>query len=89
MQRGWVVSADYRIIIEAMKSAREANGLSQRELARRLGKPPSFVNKIELLERRLDVLEFVAIARAMGLEPKELFGKVMVALEENRDAIIR
>jgi len=33
--------------------------LSQRELARRLGKPPSFVDKIKQLERRLDILEFI------------------------------
>ena len=80
MQRGWVVSPDYRSAIDAIAAARAVHGISQRELARRLGKHPSFVNKIELLERRLDILEFVAIAKAMGVNPKELFASVLAAL---------
>jgi transcriptional regulator with XRE-family HTH domain len=57
--------------------------VSQRELARRLGKPPSFVNKIELLERRLDVLEFVIISRALGLDAGELMTKILNLLPED------
>lgn len=80
MQRGWVVSPDYRAAIEAVKLSRVGKGISQRELARRLDKPPSFVNKIELLERRLDILEFIAIARALEIDPKALLDKILVAL---------
>ena len=82
MQRSWVVSPDYRSAIEAVKAARVAAGIGQRELARRLGKPPSFVNKIEILERRLDLLEFIAIALAIGIEPSELADQVRRALPE-------
>lgn len=69
MQRGWVVSPEYRELIDVIAAFRREIGVSQRELARRLGKPPSFVNKIELFERRLDVLEFIAIAEALGERP--------------------
>ncbi len=72
MQRGWVVSPDYRAAIDTIRKARADLGVSQLELARRLEKPPSFVNKIEQLERRLDILEFIAIAQALGLEPGNL-----------------
>ena len=72
MQRGWVVSPNYRTAIEAITEAREKAGISQRELARRLNKPPSFVNKIERLERRLDILEFLAVAAALSVEPDQL-----------------
>lgn len=82
MQRGWVVSPDYRAVIDALKDARTQAGISQRELARRLGKPPSFVNKIEQLERRLDVLEFIVIAEAMGLQAGELLKQVRQALPD-------
>lgn len=82
MQRGWVVSPHYRSAIDAIKAVRVESGITQRELARRLGKPPSFVNKIEQLERRLDVLEFIAIARAMNIEPGALLGAVEGALPE-------
>lgn len=80
MQRGWVASQNYRATIEAVQAARKELGLSQRELARRLNKPPSFINKIELLERRLDILEFVALARGMGLAPSDLLARIMSKL---------
>ena len=82
MQRGWVVSSDYRAAINALKDVRTEAGISQRELARRLNKPPSFVNKIEQLERRLDVLEFIVIAQALEIEPKALLGSLMAVLPE-------
>ena len=65
-----------------LRDIRQRAGLSQRELARRLSKPPSFVNKIELLERRLDVLEFIAIARAMEIAPQELLSRIIAALAD-------
>lgn len=80
MQRGWVVSPEYRTAIDAIKAARVEQGLSQRELARRLGKHPSFVNKIEQLERRLDILEFIAIARAIGVAETALLQTIVQAL---------
>lgn len=80
MQRGWVVSPDYRALIDALKDARTQAGVSQRELAHRIDKPPSFVNKIELLERRLDVLEFIAMTEAIGLRPDELLRQARATL---------
>lgn len=68
MQRRWVVSPHYRLLIANLTSYRERMGVSQRELARRLGKPASFVNKIELMERRWDLLEVAAYARALDVE---------------------
>ncbi len=80
MERSWVSSGAYRAVIEELVTAREAAGVGQRELARRLGKHPSWVNKIERLERRLDVLEFIAIARAIGLSPDSLLKRIDEAL---------
>jgi transcriptional regulator with XRE-family HTH domain len=82
MQRGWVVSPGYRAAINALKETRMGRGISQRELARRLGKPPSFVNKIEQLERRLDILEFIAIAEAMEMRADVLLAHLRAALPE-------
>lgn len=76
MQRGWVVSPEYRATIEAIRAVRMRSNISQRELARRLNKPPSFVNKIELLERRLDIWEFIQIARALDLKPEGLIAEI-------------
>lgn len=85
MQRRWVVSPDYRALIDALKEVRSQAGLSQRELARRLDKPPSFVNKIEKIERRLDLLEFIAIAEAMGFRPEEVLARLRRALPDRID----
>jgi transcriptional regulator with XRE-family HTH domain len=43
--------------------------MTQRELARLLHKPPSYVGKIEKCERRVDLIEFLAICVAMDLDP--------------------
>lgn len=80
MQRGWVASADYQAVIRAIRSIREGKGLSQRELARRVGKPPSFINKTELRERRLDILEFITLAQAMDMSAIDLLEAVVAAL---------
>ena len=81
MQRAWVGSAEYRSAIAALKNARQRRGVSQRELARRVGKPPSFVNKIELLERRLDIVEFILIAQALGEVPGRLLDEIQAAVQ--------
>jgi len=55
-----------------MVEARKQAGLTQSELAQRLRRPQSFVAKYESGERRLDVVEFVAIANAIGVDPLKL-----------------
>jgi len=72
----WVTSPAYRKVIEGLREARTAAGLTQRDLAARLKKEPSWVAKIELGERRLDLLEYIAIARALGLKEDELLRKI-------------
>lgn len=57
--------------------ARKSAGLSQHELARRLKRSQSFIAKLEVGERRLDVVEFIEIARALGKEPTELLSRVL------------
>jgi transcriptional regulator with XRE-family HTH domain len=54
---------------DLMIKARKQAGLTQNQLAKRLGKPQSFVAKYEGGERRLDVVEFVGVVRAIGADP--------------------
>jgi len=61
-------------------TARRSAGLTQVQLSRRLGKPQSFISNIETGVRRIDVIEFYAIARALGLEPEALFGDLVSKL---------
>jgi hypothetical protein len=64
-----------RLIVGARKSAR----LTQSELGRRLRKPQSFVSKFELGERRLDIIEFLDVAAAIGCDPSELLREIREA----------
>jgi transcriptional regulator with XRE-family HTH domain len=57
---------------DLMVKARKSAGLTQHELAKRLHKPQSFVAKYEGGERRIDVVEFVTICRAIGANPAKL-----------------
>jgi transcriptional regulator with XRE-family HTH domain len=57
---------------ELMIRARKNAGLTQHDLADRLHKPQSFVAKYEGGERRIDVVEFVTICRAIGSDPVKL-----------------
>lgn len=52
--------------------ARKTAGLTQQELAKRLKKPQSFIAKYEGGERRIDVIEFLAIADAIGADPARI-----------------
>jgi transcriptional regulator with XRE-family HTH domain len=62
---------DYQIFIELLVLARRNLHMTQRELAKRLNKPPSYVGKIEKCERRVDLIEFLAICAAMNVQPAE------------------
>lgn len=64
-------------LIEIMLSARRRSGLTQAEVGLRVGKDQTFISLIERSQRRVDVLEFIALARAMGEDPQRLFSEVI------------
>ena len=64
-------SDEYEEFLQVLIAARKDAGITQQDLATALGKPQSFVSKYERRERRLDVVEFISIARAIGLEPSK------------------
>ena len=66
-----------RAIASAIATARRQAQLSQRQLARKLGVPPNWIQRIESLERRVDVAEFIAIARAVDVDPLSLLSRVL------------
>ena len=70
-------SARQRAVAAALRKAREAAGMSQRQLSERLQQPPNWMQRIESLERRVDVAEFIAIAKATGADPAALFREAL------------
>ena len=66
-----ISSENYRQLTIWLKKHREAKGFSMRDLASRMDKPHSFVQKIESGERRLDVLEYHSYCKILGVDPHE------------------
>jgi DNA-binding XRE family transcriptional regulator len=70
-------SRGHKALLAVLVASRREAGLTQRQLATRLGVPASTIGKIEVGERRLDVVEFMAVARALKVEPLVLFERFL------------
>ncbi|CAI1803248.1 helix-turn-helix domain-containing protein [Serratia proteamaculans] len=63
-----VYSTEYQLVIKILRDARIEKGITQAKLAEALGRPPSFIAKLENGERKLDVVEFALIAHLLGVD---------------------
>jgi transcriptional regulator with XRE-family HTH domain len=66
-------SPEYARLIAMLVAVRKKAEIRQQVLAKKLGKPQSFVAKYEGGERRIDAVEFIAIVRALEADPVRLF----------------
>ena len=73
----WIQPKEQAVVGAALEKARKQSGLTQQQLAKKLGKPQSFVSAYEAGQRRVDVLEFIRIAKATGADPAGIFRLVM------------
>ncbi len=60
-----------------LREMRLRAGLTQTALGRRLNHTQQWVYKVETGERRLDVIEFIEVARAIGFDPGEFINNFM------------
>jgi transcriptional regulator with XRE-family HTH domain len=79
--RKYLYSPEQLAFRELMIVARKKAGITQQQLANRLDKPQSFVAKYEGGERRLDLIEFIAVARALEADPARLIKNLLSKLE--------
>jgi transcriptional regulator with XRE-family HTH domain len=66
-------SRDHRALLAVLRATRADKGLTQRQLAARLGWNKSKYAAVESGERRLDVVEFKHVAKALKVDPIDLF----------------
>lgn len=66
----------YKRFREALVGARLSKKLSQAQLAAKIRRPQSFISKYERGERRLDVIEFLQVTEALGIEPRLILEKI-------------
>ena len=79
-----VFTGGHAALVAVLIDARRRSGLTQTELATKLGKDQSYVSLIERSQRRVDVVEFTAIAHALAADPADLFGELMAAFAEGK-----
>lgn len=78
------MSADaYTQVVEFLVALRKRQGITQVELARRLGRPQQFVSFVETRERGLNVVEFAVYVRALGADPLDAITQVYAQLPED------
>ena len=71
----------YSLLIDCIIQARLSAGLTQQAVADRIGKPQSYVAKVERMERRLDIIEYFELSEAIGFEP---ISQITTIWEEHR-----
>ena len=76
----WVETEQYKAVGAALAAARRRAQLTQQELARRVGKPQSFVSEYERGQRRIDIIEFILITRILGADPISVLAEIMNTL---------
>jgi transcriptional regulator with XRE-family HTH domain len=68
---------DYQQVPGLLRVLREEAELTQRELGKRLKKPQSWIYNSETSNRRVDMTEFIAWARACGVAPEDAFARLL------------
>lgn len=64
-------------LVAVLVEARKAAGLRQADVAERIGRNQSHVSLVEMGQRRVDVIEFLELARALEADPRALLEAVI------------
>jgi ribosome-binding protein aMBF1 (putative translation factor) len=71
--------------LSLLREVRDGADLTQADLAERLGRPQSFVSKVESGERRVTVLELREICRAYGISPSDFMRRLDNRIQSRPD----
>jgi transcriptional regulator with XRE-family HTH domain len=58
-----IYSKEHRILVERLRKARKEAGLDQMDVAKLFGVTQSYISKIEIGQRRIDIVQLKAFAR--------------------------
>ncbi len=77
-----IYTREYKVLLRVLRETREHAGMTQVELARRLSQTQSYVSKIEVGDRRLDLIQLRTILVALGEGLGDFVSRFEGALEE-------
>ena len=75
-------SDEYSVVLKKLIQMREDAGLTQRDLAEKLDRENSFIWRIEHGERRLDVVEFFWVCKALGQDATTVYAELSTAFSK-------
>lgn len=79
----------HKVLLDALIEGRIASGLTQVELAEKLKVRQSYVSNYETGERRLDVVEFILVCGAIGLDPAGVVEQVAEVVADSPPKVIK
>lgn len=74
-------SKEYQKVLGTLIALRQKAGMTQRDLAAKLGREHSFVWRIENGERRLDVVEFFWVCNALGQDATRIYRDLVTVFQ--------
>lgn len=77
-----IFTKEYALFLSHLRAARKAAGLTQEQVAERLGQTQSFVSKCERGERRINVVELRAFCQAIGISFADFIQELETAMQQ-------
>lgn len=72
-----VFTENYETFLKILVRLRKGIGMTQTQLSQKIKQTQSYVSKYENGERRLDVIEFVQVAKALGADPLQIIDELV------------
>lgn len=79
-----IYSPEYRLLVQELRTLREGVGITQSALSLQLDWSQQQLSAVEAGARRLDVMEFLQLTKALGLSPE---AAIKMAASAGRRAI--
>lgn len=80
-----IFTDEYKHLRRILRRERINADLNQVPLSQKLNMPDTYVNKYELGERRIDLIEFLDIVEAIGCDPHKIIDEILEEKEQNKN----
>jgi transcriptional regulator with XRE-family HTH domain len=71
-----IFTDEYEVLLNLLRETRQGARITQAKLAEILGQSQSFVSKVEIGERRLDVIQLRTICHSLGTTLSQFVSKL-------------